>query len=138
MIQAALGKVAKILGVPANVLLLASHKQPIRFYSVSDDVSIAEARKFVAYIFYHEEEQHKRGQMGWLPVVCCFRGITDSQIRRRLGNVEATANYPGPWGFYASNPTSGRQCLYSVRCDNSLRMESALSRAITGLLTDTI
>jgi hypothetical protein len=133
--KTALSSVARTLGIQDDVLILSSHKQPVRVYSVPDAFSIAEARKFAAYIFDEEAEEHRRGQLGWLPIVCCFRGITDSQIRRHLGNIEATEIYPGPWGFYASEPISGRQCLYLIRCDNSLRMESSLSRAITWLVS---
>jgi hypothetical protein len=134
LMQKALARVAANLGVKHSALQLGTHGQPVSLHCVPDGFGVAEARKFVAYVFDDEPEGRKPKTLGRLSIIACFRSITDGQIRRHLGNVEASEVFPGPWGFYAADPISGRQALYLPRCDNPLRMEFCLSGAITWLL----
>jgi len=133
LMQAALERVAEGLGISDNVLHLGKHRQPVSLHSVPAGFGDADAKKFVAYVFDDESEDRKRKALGRLAVIACLGSITDGQIRRHFGNVEASEIYSGAWGLYAGDPIDGRQALYLPRCSNSLRMEMALSGAITWL-----
>jgi len=135
LMQKALGRVADRLGVHGNILRLGEHRQPVSLHCVPDGFAVAEARKFVAYVFDDESEGRKRKSLGRLPIVACFRGISDGQIRKHLGNIEATEVYSSQWGFYAADPISGRQAIYLPHCANPLGMESLFSNAVTWLGT---
>jgi hypothetical protein len=132
LMQEALARVAAGFGIKHSTLQMG-HGQPVSLHCVPDGFGVAEARKFVAYVFDDEPEGRKPRNLGRLNIIACFRSITDGQIRRHFGNVEASEVFPGPWVFYAADPISGRQALYLPRCENSLRMEFCLSGAITWL-----
>jgi hypothetical protein len=134
LMQKALARVTVDLGIKSTVLQIGKYRQPVSLHCVPDGFGVAEARKFVAYVFDDEPQERKPRSLGRLAIIACFRSITDGQIRRHFGNVEASEVFPGPWGFYAADPISGRQALYLPHCENSLRMEFCLSGAITWLL----
>jgi hypothetical protein len=134
LMKSALMSVAAGLGVDKDSLQIGKHRQPVSLHCVPDGFGVAEARKFVAYVFDDEPAGRKLKSLGRLAIIACFRSITDGQIRRHLGSVEASEVYPGPWGFYAADPISGRQALYLPRCENSLKMDFCMSGAITWLL----
>jgi hypothetical protein len=128
-----LEEVAENLGVKQNVLTLDSVSQPVDWHCVPDNFSIPESKKFAAYIFDDEEESDSSSEPAKLQIVAAFGSISDSQIRRHLGNFEAAEVYSDSWGFYATVRASGIQCLYLPRCVNSAVMESKLSGAISWL-----
>jgi hypothetical protein len=133
LMEAALGRVGENLGIKGKVLQLGKHRQPVSLHCVPAAFGDADAKKFVAYVFDDESEGRRRKMLGRLAIIACLGSITDGQIRRHFGNVEASEIYSGPWGFYAADPIAGRQALYLPRCSNSLAMEVALSGAITWL-----
>jgi hypothetical protein len=129
----ALERVSRSLGVERERLQLADHEQPVALHSVPDNFSIAESRKFAAYIFDDEIAQHEPDELGKLHVIAVFGGVTDLQIRRHLGSLEAVEVYPASWGLYANEPAAGIQCVFLPRCTNSLIMESKMSQAVSWL-----
>ena len=131
--RSALERVAQWQGVKQGMLALDSSIQPVELHCVPDNFSIPESRKFAAYIFDDETSGGKSDLTGTLHIVASFGGVTDLQTRRHLGNFEAAEVYSAPWGFYATVPASGIQCLYLPRCINSLVMQSKLSGAISWL-----
>jgi|HubBroStandDraft_6_1064221.scaffolds.fasta_scaffold09619_3 hypothetical protein len=130
----ALERIAASLRVNGNILTLSSVAQPIALHCVPDNFSIPESKKFAAYIFDDEVSASNAEGTGLLHIVAAFGGVTDLQIRRHLGNFEAAEVYSAPWGFYATVPSSGMQCVYLPRCVNSLTMQSRLSEAISWLV----
>jgi len=130
----ALERIAASLRVNGNILTLSSVAQPIALHCVPDNFSIPESKKFAAYIFDDEVSASNADGTGLLHIVAAFGGVTDLQIRRHLGNFEAAEVYSAPWGFYATVPSSGMQCVYLPRCVNSLTMQSRLSEAISWLV----
>lgn len=133
LMDVALNRVAERLGVAGRALQLGKHRQPVSLASVPAGFGDPDAKKFVAYVFDDESKGRKPKSLGQLAIVACLGTISDGQIRRHFGNVEASEIYSGPWGFYAADPISGRQALYLPRCSNSLRMEVSLSEAISWL-----
>lgn len=129
----ALETVAGSLGTKKGVITLGDQQQRVSLHAVPDSFSIPESRKFAAYVFDDEVATRKSKESGRLHFIAVFGGITDLQIRRHLGNLEAAKMYSASWGFYASEPGSGTQCVYLPRCANSLRMQSAMARAIDWL-----
>jgi hypothetical protein len=107
--------------------------QPVELHCVPDNFSIPESRKFAAYIFDDETRDDKSDLTGTLHIVASFGGVTDLQTRRHLGSFEAAEVYSAPWGFYATVPSAGIQCVYLPRCVNSLVMQSKLSAAVSWL-----
>ena len=130
----ALERIAASLRVNGNILTLSSVAQPIALHCVPDNFSIPESKKFAAYIFDDEVSASNAEGTGLLHIVAAFGGVTDLQIRRHFGNFEAAEVYSAPWGFYATVPSSGMQCVYLPRCVNSLTMQSRLSEAISWLV----
>jgi hypothetical protein len=133
LMQVALSRVAAGLGISGEALQLGRHCQPVSLHSVPAGFGDPDAKKFVAYVFDDESQGRRRKSLGRLAIIACLGTISDGQIRRHFGNIEASEIYSGSWGFYAADPISGRQALYLPRCSNSLRMEVALSGAITWL-----
>jgi hypothetical protein len=133
LMQAALGRVAAELGFTNKALKIGHHRQPVSLHSVPAGFGDPDAKKFVAYVFDDESTGRQRKSPGKLAIISCLGNITDGQIRRHFGNIESSEVYSGSWGFYAADPISGRQALYLPRCSNSLRMEVALSEALTWL-----
>jgi len=131
--NSALEGVAETLGVNEKALTLGSVSQPVDWHCVPDNFSIPESKKFAAYVFDDEGDVSSSDKPAKLHIVAAFGGITDPQIRRHLGNVEAAEVYVDSWGFYATVRASGIQCLYLPRCVNSAVMESKLSGAISWL-----
>jgi hypothetical protein len=126
-------EVAQTLGAKQGVLSLGGREQPIVMHCVPDSFSIPEARKFAAYVFDDETKERRPRELGRLHFIAIFGGVTDLQIRRHIGNLEEVKVYAAPWGFFASEPGSGVQCVYLPKCTNALRMESAMSQALTWL-----
>jgi len=114
--QSALKRVASGIGISDNCIPIGEHRQPISFHCVPDEFGVAEARNFVAYVFDDEPAGRSPKTLGRLAIIACFRSVTDGQIRRHFGSVEASEVYPGSWGFYAAVPISGRQALLPKLC----------------------
>lgn len=131
----ALQRVAASLKVSRGIVTLGTDKQPISLHSVPDSFSIPESRKFAAYIFDDEVQARRSGELGRLHFVAGFRSITEGQVRRHIGNFEAAEIYEGSWGSYATEPSSGVQCVYLPHCANSLMMEGTMSQSLDWLNT---
>lgn len=129
----ALEKVAESLEIRKGVLKLGGREQPVALHCVPDNFSIPESKKFAAYIFDDEVQDHRQGEPGKLHIVAALGGVTDVQIRRHLGNFEAAEVYSAGWGFYADEPESGTQCVYLPRCTNSGVMDDKLNSAFSWL-----
>jgi hypothetical protein len=133
LMQAALSRAAANLGIEDKVSRIGNFRLPVSLHSVPAGFGDPDAKKFVAYVFDDESTGRQRKSPGKLAIISCLGSITDGQIRRHFGNIESSEVYSGSWGFYAADPISGRQALYLPRCTNSLRMEVALSEALTWL-----
>jgi hypothetical protein len=123
----ALEGVAQTLGVKEKVLTLGSASQPVDWHCVPDNFSIPESKKFAAYVLDDEGDVDSSDKPAKLHIVAAFGGITDSQIRRHLGNFEAAEGFVGILRNCAcignSVPLSaavrkfGRNGIEIVRCD---------------------
>ena len=133
LMQDSLKTIAAELGAEDGMLRIGKYVQPICLQSVPDSFGSADARKFVSYVFDDEGTDRSAGDPGRLAIIACFKGVTDGQIRRFMGNVERIEVYPATWGFYAADPPSGQQAVYLRNCTNSLAMAANLSDAIDWL-----
>lgn len=134
--EAAFQIVAESVGVLRNGLHLASMQIPITLTCVPDNFSIPESRKFAAYVFDAETGPgRKPGERGKVHFIAAFGGVSDSQVRRHLGNFESAKVFRGPWGLFASEPQSGTQCVYLPGCVNSLIMQARMGSALAWLET---
>jgi hypothetical protein len=109
---------------------LDGHAQPVLLHAIPDSFSVAESRKFVAYIFEDELNGRKLGAPGQLHIVAAFGNVTDAQVRRHLGNFESAEVFKGAWGFFGSDPGSGMQALYLPYCDSTLVMQEKAHLAL--------
>lgn len=133
LMQKSLRTIAAELGNQDGMLRVGKHIQPVCLQSVPDSFGSADARKFVSYVFDDEGTERTAGDPGRLAIIACFKGVTDGQIRRFMGNVERIEVYPATWGFYAADPPSGQQAIFLRNCTNSLAMAANLSDAIDWL-----
>jgi hypothetical protein len=106
---------------------------PVKLHTVPDHFSIAESKKFVAYVFDDEARQHIEKDAGRLHIVAVYGNITVQQVRRHLGNYEGARVFTDSWGCYACEPGSGKQCVYLPQCRSTPAMHGALGLANTWL-----
>ena len=94
----------------------AEYSVPVLFSVCPDRFSYPEAARYVGYPFRTRTDDWDDAA-GPLDIILLFRGITDAQIRRHLGNpdVEITRE---DWGFFAADPEQAIQAAYLTRCDS--------------------
>ncbi len=79
-----------------------------------DRFSYTDAARYVGYPFRTDMEKWAE-DMGPLHLVCIYRTITDTQIRRHLGNPDIHVSRE-KWGFYALDPERFIQAVYLQNC----------------------
>jgi hypothetical protein len=132
--QTAFEKQSQSLGMQGNVIQIgAGYEQAIALHSTPDSFSIPESRKFAAYIFDDEASARRLKDMGRLHVVAVFGNVTETQIRRHLGNFEAAEVFKADWGYFGMEPGTGIQAVYLPHCTNSLMMQARISEALEWL-----
>lgn len=132
--QSAFAMVAESLGVRRGTLRVGDIEIAITLNCVPDNFSIPESRKFAAYVFDVEAgPDRKAGDQGKVHFIAAFGGVSDSQVRRHLGNYESARVFRGAWGLFASEPHSGIQCVYLPGCVNSLVVQARMGGAVTWL-----
>jgi hypothetical protein len=128
--QAAFEKQSQALGMRDSAIQIGSgHEQVIALHSTPDSFSIPESRKFAAYVFDDEASTRRLKEMGRLHFVAVFGNVTETQIRRHLGNFEAAEVFKADWGFFGMEPSTGIQAVYLPHCTNSLMMQARMSEA---------
>jgi len=134
----AIRKIAETLGASRNGVRIGNVQVPITLTCVPDNFSIPESRKFAAYVFETEAGPDRRpGDPGKVHFIAAFGSVSDSQVRRHLGNFESAKVFRGSWGLFASEPQSGIQCAYLPGCVNSLVMHARMANALAWLETRT-
>lgn len=130
---AAFDKESQSLRMRNQKITIGEHTQSISLHCVPDSFSIPESRKFAAYVF--DDEVSKRGikEMGQLHFIAAFGGVTETQIRRHLGNFEAAEVFKASWEFFGMEPSTGIQAVYLPYCTNSLAMQANMSAALEWL-----
>ena len=137
--QAAFEKQSKALGMRDSTIQIGSgHEQAIALHSAPDSFSIPESRKFAAYVFDDEASTRRLKEMGRLHFVAVFGNVTETQIRRHLGNFEAAEVFKADWGFFGTEPSTGIQAVYLPHCTNSLMMQARMSEALEWLRAEKI
>lgn len=79
-----------------------------------DRFSYTDAARYVGYPFRTDMEKWG-DDMGPFHLVCIYRTITDTQIRRHLGNPDIHVSRE-KWGFYALDPERFIQAVYLQNC----------------------
>jgi hypothetical protein len=82
-----------------------------------DRYSYPEAAKYVGYPFRTEVEGWSN-ELGPLHVVFVNKTITDTQVRRHLGNPDIHVSKED-WGFFAADPERFIQIAYLTKCTDS-------------------
>jgi hypothetical protein len=132
--QGAFEKQSQALGTRGNVIQIGSgHEQAIALHSTPDSFSIPESRKFAAYVFDDEVSARNLKDMGRLHFIAVFGNVTETQIRRHLGNFEAAEVFKADWGYFGMEPNTGIQAIYLQHCTNSLIMQARMSEALEWL-----
>jgi hypothetical protein len=93
---------------------------PVLFSVCPDRFSYPDAAQFVGYPFRSCVESWPY-DMGPLHLICIFRTITDTQVRRHLGNPDIHVMREG-WGFFAADPERFIQAAYLVGCSSPRRL----------------
>jgi hypothetical protein len=132
--QAAFLNQSQILGLRGDVIQIGSgHGQAIALHCAPDNFSIPESRKFAAYVFDDEVSARSLKDVGRLHFVAVFGNVTETQIRRHLGNFEAAEVFKADWGYFGMEPSTGIQAVYLPHCTNSLVMQARMSEALEWL-----
>jgi hypothetical protein len=93
---------------------------PVLFSACPDRFSYADAVRYVGYPFRSCVE-------GWtdtygpLHIIAVARSITDTQVRRHLGNPDIHVSREG-WGFFAADPERFIQVGYLTQCLSPRRL----------------
>ncbi|HEX3528602.1 MAG TPA: DUF4062 domain-containing protein [Thermoanaerobaculia bacterium] len=93
---------------------------PVIFSACPDRFSYPDAAQYVGYPFRSCVENWQ-DDLGPLHLVCVFRTITDTQVRRHLGNPDIHVTKEG-WGFFAADPERFIQAAYLVGCSSPRRL----------------
>ena len=93
---------------------------PVLFSICPDRFSYSDAAQFVGYPFRSCVEKW-RDDMGPLHLISIFRTITDTQIRRHLGNPDIHVMREG-WGYFAADPERYIQAAYLTNCSSPRRL----------------
>jgi hypothetical protein len=132
--QAAFERQSQALGMTESAIQIGSgHQQAIALHSTPDSFSIPESRTFAAYVFDDEASARRLKDMGRLHFVAVFGNVTETQIRRHLGNFEAAEVFKAEWGYFRMEPSTGIQAVYLPHCTNSLMMQARMSEALEWL-----
>jgi hypothetical protein len=91
-----------------------ARKIPVLASFCPDRYSYADAARYVGYPFRTDMEKWA-DDMGPLHLVSIYRTITDTQIRRHLGNPDIHVSRE-KWGFYALDPERFIQAVYLQNC----------------------
>lgn len=94
----------------------AEYAVPVLFSVCPDRFSYPDAARYVGYPFRTRTDDWNDAA-GPLDIILLFRGITDAQIRRHLGNPDMEITREG-WGFFAIDPELAIQAAYLTRCDS--------------------
>ncbi len=90
---------------------------PVIISACPDRYSYPEAAKYVGYPFRTEVEGWT-SELGPLHVVLVYKTITDTQVRRHLGNPDIHVSKED-WGFFAADPERFIQIAYLTKCTDS-------------------
>jgi hypothetical protein len=97
-----------------------AHTLPVLLSACPDRFSYADAARYVGYPFRTCVESWDE-PLGPLHIVAVFRTVTDTQVRRHLGNPDIHV-FKESWGFYAADPERFIQIAYLVGCSSPRRM----------------
>jgi hypothetical protein len=81
-----------------------------------DRFSYTDAARYVGYPFRTDMEKWA-DEIGPFHLVCLYRTITDTQIRRHLGNPDIHVSRE-KWGFYVLDPERFIQAVYLQSCQS--------------------
>jgi hypothetical protein len=115
-----LGMIFKAVNQPADQysLRIRSNKKsiyiPVLFSACPDRFSYSDAARYVGYPFRSCVENWKLAY-GPLHIVAVARSITDTQVRRHLGNPDIHVSREA-WGFFAADPERFIQVGYLTQC----------------------
>jgi len=104
---------------------------PVIVSACPDRFSFADTARFVGYPFRTMTEGWTDA-LGPLHIVCVYRSVTDSQIRRHLGNPDIRVAKE-PWGYFARDPERSIQSLYLNRCEDVTCLRERLHDALEWL-----
>lgn len=93
-----------------------ARKIPVLASICPDRFSYTDAARYVGYPFRTGMEKWA-DDIGPLHLVCIYRTITDTQIRRHLGNPDIHVSRE-KWGFYALDPERFIQAAYLQSCQS--------------------
>jgi len=88
---------------------------PVLFSVCPDRFSYPDAARHVGYPFRTRTDEWA-DRAGPLDIILLFRGITDTQIRRHLGNPDIEI-VRERWGYFAVDPEQAIQVAYLTECD---------------------
>jgi Domain of unknown function (DUF4062) len=91
-----------------------AYKIPVLFSACPDRFSYADAARYVGYPFRSCVKDWTEAY-GPLHVVAVAKSITDTQVRRHLGNPDIHVSNEG-WGFFAADPERFIQVGYLTKC----------------------
>ena len=104
---------------------------PIILSACPDRFAYADAAAYVGYPF-RTRVQSWKNPLGPLDIILFFRTITDSQIRRHLGNPDIHVTREG-WGYFAADPERYIQSAYLLNCTSSRELERKVRQFLTWL-----
>lgn len=93
---------------------------PVMASACPDRFSYPDAARYVGYPFRTAMDGWKE-TMGPLHLISVFRTVTDTQIRRHLGNPDIHVSREG-WGFFAADPERFIQVAYLASCTSRQRL----------------
>jgi hypothetical protein len=108
-----------------------THQLPIILSACPDRFAYADAAAYVGYPF-RTRVQSWNNSLGPLDIILFFRTITDSQIRRHLGNPDIHVTREG-WGYFAADPERYIQAAYLLNCTSSRDLERKVRQFLTWL-----
>jgi len=113
----------------------AKRKLPVVVSACPDRYSFPEAARFVGYPFrtavdaWEKLVKRWKQKTGPLHIVLIYRTITDTQIRRHLGNPDIRVARE-PWGYFARDPERFIQTLYLVDCRDPVSLRERVHDAL--------
>ena len=97
-----------------------AYKIPVLFSACPDRFSYSDAARYVGYPFRSCVDDWSE-TYGPLHIVAVAKSITDTQVRRHLGNPDIHVSNEG-WGFFAADPERFIQTGYLTRCMSPRRL----------------
>ncbi|HYJ86665.1 MAG TPA: DUF4062 domain-containing protein [Pyrinomonadaceae bacterium] len=107
------------------------HLLPVILSACPDRYSYPDAASYVGYPFRTRVESWDE-PIGPLDIILFFRTITDSQIRRHLGNPDIHVTREG-WGYFAADPERYIQAAYLLNCTSSRDLQLKVRQFLTWL-----